>query len=158
MFRTTANNGGTIYAHESTNLDSAPSGNPLSGELEKQGFERHLFYSGVKHDRQGMQSNTWTARRRNGNVKGFRSLCILTLLSLSLLVARFIPSLPINDSLDRLQKFVTRSGLFFQVDNAQDAVIPLAQKENQYEVGGLTDQVQFDNYSLILRGQRIFLQ
>ncbi|KAK2463368.1 hypothetical protein APHAL10511_004594 [Amanita phalloides] len=98
-----------------------------------------------------LEGDTYTEKARD--IKRTYHLWFLTFLSCLFLVA-IIPNTPfahsaVNHSLGRLQDSV--------VPHPNHPQIAKPYSDSNFEVSTLTDQVKFDNYSLILRGQRIFL-
>lgn len=83
----------------------------------------------------------------------FRSWLSLVLLALAcVFISRKAPSTP---SLDLLTRHPELSSQIFSVERD---VVPLPVIKTNLSDNGLTDEVQWDGYSLLLRGQRIFLQ
>ena len=83
----------------------------------------------------------------------FRSWLSLVLLTLvCVFISRKAPSTP---SLDLLTQHPELSSQIFSIERD---IVPLSVIKTNVSDNGLTDEVQWDGYSLLLRGQRIFLQ
>jgi hypothetical protein len=83
---------------------------------------------------------------------GWFLVTICAIASIFALASSRVPqSWGLSLSLDQFSSLVSRSG------PASPADVKVLQATSQVQKFNRTDQVQFDNYSLILRGQRIFL-
>ncbi|KAF8182624.1 glycoside hydrolase superfamily [Pholiota molesta] len=137
----------------STKLRAEP--DPMSSSFKKEELPQHATYS---------TPNTWKSlmsgfdtpimldgpkrKRKSG---WFVGLTCLVSAAFIFTTTQLAPTHPLSFS--QLQGFVARSSLFDRTPEASS----VEHASSQLNIRARTPDVQFDNYSLILKGQRIFL-
>lgn len=132
----------------------------LAPAMTKDGGFYTLFWKGsMKRDTGPFNEKTMSTTSRPGRYHS-RVLWSLALLSSLLLIIfapnAFLSNLPVDYSISRLHEFIVpfTTELFH---SKGIHIVKNAQSEPETSSGIPTDLVRFDNYSLILRGQRVFL-
>ncbi|KAF8624403.1 hypothetical protein AX15_005885 [Amanita polypyramis BW_CC] len=124
----------------------------------------HELNGGVLPNKPDMQEACCLEGGGRNYVKGatttWARFWALTLVYLSLAViapSAFLSFPPISYSLNCLQEFVARSSTSSRFNSITNVAGSTYSVNSLFQSDVLTDQVKFDNYSLILRGQRVFL-
>ncbi|KAF8625954.1 hypothetical protein AX17_006679 [Amanita inopinata Kibby_2008] len=137
---------------------------------EKQGL--HFFYDSAPPGKLAMQDasfpmivkeegNASARQQHKRSTRRSARFWFLTLI-LSLFIVAITPNVLVSTSLihysvSQLEDLVARARLHRQVNDGVRNIGATSGGGIQFKTFGRSDEVRFDNYSLILRGQRIFL-
>jgi hypothetical protein len=136
-----------LRAHLRNELD------PMSASFKKEELPHHATYSTPitwKSLMTGFDTPIMLdGPKRKRTSRWFVGLTCLVSAAFIFTTTQLAPTHP--PSFSQLQGFVARSSLFDRTPEASSA-------SSQLNIRARTTDVQFDNYSLILKGQRIFLQ